>query len=53
MTVAAPATVQDVLDRLGIDLPVLIAINEQHEVDTNTRLQSDDTVIVFEAAVGG
>ena len=50
---APDAVVQDVLEHFGIDNYVIVSINDEQESDTQTGLQSGDTVMIFEAAAGG
>lgn len=53
VNIASDATVQDILDILGIEEYVLVAVNDETESDTQTRLQQDDQVIIFEPVAGG
>jgi len=47
------AVVQDVLDTLGIDFPVVVAINDEHDIDYSMALHPDDKVMVFGLSAGG
>ena len=53
VNIASDATVQDILDVLGIEEYVLVAVNDETESNTQTRLQQDDQVIIFEPVAGG
>ena len=53
LEVASGAVVQDVLDTLGIDRPVVVAVNEKHDIDYSVPLQSGDEVMVFGLSAGG
>lgn len=47
------AIIQDVLDTFGIDDYVIVTVNDENESDRQTRLQSGDRVMIFEASAGG
>lgn len=47
------AIVQDVLDTFGIDYYVIVAVNDEQESNSQSPLQSGDTVMIFEASAGG
>jgi sulfur carrier protein ThiS len=53
LEVASGAVVQDVLDTLGIDHPVVVAVNEEHDIDHTAPLQPGDKVMVFGLSAGG
>lgn len=50
---AAGATVQDVLDKLGIDQWVMFAVNDEHDEDEGRLLQAGDRLTLFEMSAGG
>jgi sulfur carrier protein ThiS len=53
LDIASDAVVQDILDNLGINEHVLVAVNDQHESNSKTRLQPNDQVMIFEPVAGG
>lgn len=53
LEVAPDTVVQDVLKSLGIDKPVIVAVNEEHDIKMTRTLQSGDRMLVFEYTAGG
>jgi len=53
LELSSNAVVQDVLDMLKIEQPVIVAINEEQDSDNSSPLQSGDTLTLFELAAGG
>ncbi|MDQ7026020.1 MAG: MoaD/ThiS family protein [Anaerolineae bacterium] len=51
--VETASTIHDVLHSLGIEKPVLFAVNEAHDNDSTYQLQAGDTLTVFELTAGG
>lgn len=53
LSLAATATVADALAELGIDDPVLVAVNEMHESAESHQLNDGDKIAIFELTAGG
>jgi sulfur carrier protein ThiS len=47
------ATLADLLDKLGINLKVVISVNGDHEPDKSRQLRDGDHVRIFSAISGG
>lgn len=47
------ATIADLLDKLGINLKVVISVNGDHEPDKSRQLRDGDHVRIFSAISGG
>jgi len=47
------ASLQDLLDELGITRKVVISVNNEQEMDTSRRLQDGDNVKMFSSISGG
>ncbi len=47
------ATLADLLDKLGINLKVVISVNGDHEPDKSRQLRNGDHVRIFSAISGG
>lgn len=53
LEIETDSTIHDVLSGLGIQQPVIFAINEEHDNDSTYQLQAGDTLTVFELSAGG
>lgn len=53
LTLQPATTVKDLLASLGIEHPVLVAINSEHESEPTTPLQDGDHLAIFEFTAGG
>jgi sulfur carrier protein ThiS len=47
------ASLQDLLDELGITRKVVISVNNEQEMDTSRQLQNGDKVKMFSSISGG
>ena len=47
------ATLADLLDKLGINLKVVISVNGDHEQDKSRQLRDGDRVKIFSSVSGG
>ena len=53
LSLSDASTVQQLLTTLGIDRPVLVAVNAIHEAAPTHQLMAGDRVTIFEFAAGG
>ena len=49
----AEASLQDLLDELGITRKVVISVNNEQEMDSSRRLKNGDNVKMFSSISGG
>lgn len=46
-------SIGEIVAQLGIDHPVMFAVNDQHELDESYRLHDGDLLALFEFTAGG